>query len=222
MKYVWIEGQRDDYPLQALCGLLGVSTSGYADWRACNGPAQWLSDDQLLALIRSIHAESKLAYGSPRITEELKGRGIPVSRERVRRLMQAHGIRARHKRRYKVTTDSKHTLPVAPNLLNRQFETAAPEQAWTTDITYIPTREGWLYLAVVMDLYTRMIVGWSMDSRMTRELTINALRMARFRRKPQPGLLHHSDRGSQYCSVDYQAWVAEYGMVASMSRRGNC
>lgn len=222
MKYAWIDGQRNDYPLQALCGLLGVSTSGYADWKACGGPKQWLSDDQLLTLIRSVHAESKQAYGSPRITEELKDRGIPVSRNRVRKLMQAHGIRARHKRCYKVTTDSKHTLPVAPNLLNRQFATAAPDRAWTADITYIPTREGWLYLAVVMDLYTRMIVGWSMDSRMTRELVMNALRMARFRRKPQPDLLHHSDRGSQYCSGDYQALLAEYGMVASMSRKGNC
>jgi putative transposase len=222
VKYAWIDGQRNDYPLQALCGLLGVSTSGHADWKACGGPTQWLSDDQLLTLIRSVHAESKQAYGSPRITEELKDRGIPVSRNRVRKLMQAHGIRARHKRCYKVTTDSKHTLPVAPNLLNRQFATAAPDQAWTTDITYIPTREGWLYLAVVMDLYTRMIVGWSMDSRMTRELVMNALRMARFRRKPQPDLLHHSDRGSQYCSGDYQALLAKYGMVASMSRKGNC
>lgn len=222
MKYAWIDGQRNDYPLQALCGLLGVSTSGYADWKACGGPKQWLSDDQLLTLIRSVHAESKQAYGSPRITEELKDRGIPVSRNRVRKLMQAHGIRAWHKRCYKVTTDSKHTLPVAPNLLNRQFATAAPDRAWTADITYIPTREGWLYLAVVMDLYTRMIVGWSMDSRMTRALVMNALRMARFRRKPQPDLLHHSDRGSQYCSGDYQALLAEYGMVASMSRKGNC
>ena len=142
MKYAWIDSQRHEYPLQALCGLLGVSTSGYADWEAGGGPTQWLSDGQLLMLIRSIHAESKQAYGSPRVTAELKGRGIPVSRERVRRLMQAHGIRARHKRRYKVTTDSKHTLPVAPNLLNRQFETAAPEQAWTADIS-APCRRGW-------------------------------------------------------------------------------
>ena len=222
MKYAWIAGQRDAYPLQALCELLGVSTSGYADWSACGGPTHWLSDEQLLALIRSVHAEFKQAYGSPRITDELKGRGIPVSRERVRRLMAANGIRARHKRRYKVTTDSKHALPVAPNLLERQFTTIAPDRVWTADITYIPTREGWLYLAVVMDLYTRMIVGWSMDKMMTRELVMNALRMARFRRKPKPGLLHHSDRGSQYCSGDYQALLAEYGMVASMSRKGNC
>lgn len=222
MKYAWIDGQRDSYPLQAMCELLEVSTSGYADWKKCGGPTHWPSDEQLLALIRSVHAQYRQAYGSPRITEELKSRGIPVSRDRVRRLMKANGIRARHKRRYKATTDSKHALPVAPNLLDRQFRTNAPDQVWTADLTYIPTREGWLYLAVVMDLYTRMIVGWIMDSRMTRELVMNALRMARFRRKPMPGLLHHSDRGSQYCSGDYRALLEEYGMVASMSRKGNC
>ena len=222
MKHAWIDGQRDSYPLQAMCELLDVSTSGYADWKKCGGPAHWPSNEQLLALIRSMHGEYRQAYGSPRITEELKSRGIPVSRDRVRRLMKANGIRARHKRRYKATTDSKHTLPVAPNLLNRQFETSAPDQVWTTDITYIPTREGWLYLAVVMDLYTRMIVGWTMDSRMTRELVMNALRVACFRRKPAPGVLHHSDRGSQYCSGDYRALLGEYGMIASMSRKGNC
>jgi putative transposase len=205
-----------------MCELLSVSTSGYADWKKCGGPTQWLSDQQLLTLIRAVHQEYRQAYGSPRVTEELKSRGIPVSRERVRKLMKAHGIRAKHKRRYKATTDSKHSLPVAPNRLDRQFKVGKPDQAWTADITYIPTREGWLYLAVVMDLYSRMIVGWAMDGRMTRELVLNALRMARFRRKPTPGLLHHSDRGSQYCSYDYQDLLAEYGMVASMSRKGNC
>lgn len=222
MKYAWIDGQRDSYPLQSLCEQLGVSTSGYADWKDCGGPTHWLSDEQLLTLIRAVHAQYKHAYGSPRMTAELKSRGIPVSRDRVRRLMKANGIRARHKRRYKATTDSRHTLPIAPNLLDRQFKTCAPDQVWAADITYIPTREGWLYLAVVMDLYTRMIVGWSMDGRMTRELVMNALRMARFRRKPAPGVLHHSDRGSQYCSHDYQALLTEYGMITSMSRKGNC
>jgi putative transposase len=222
VRYAWIDAQRDSYPLQALCEMLGVSTSGYADWKKSGGPTHWLSDEQLLALIRSVHAQYRQAYGSPRITEELKSRGIPASLERVKRLMRENGIRAKHKRRYKATTDSKHALPVAPNLLDRKFETSAPDQVWTADITYIPTREGWLYLAVVMDLYTRMIVGWSMDGRMTRELVMNALRMARFRRKPAPGVLHHSDRGSQYCSHDYQALLVEYGMICSMSRKGNC
>ncbi|MEN3033131.1 IS3 family transposase [Chromobacterium amazonense] len=222
VKYAWIDRVRDAYPLQSLCRLLSVSTSGFANWKGCGGPALWLSNAQVLALIRSIHAEFNGAYGSPRIYQELKSRGFPVSKARIHRLMTLHGIRARHKRRYKATTNSKHALPVAPNLLNRQFDVAAPDQVWTTDITYIPTREGWLYLAVVMDLYSRVIVGWAMDGRMTRELVMDALRMARFRRKPAPGLLHHSDRGSQYCSHDYQALLAEYGMRASMSRKGNC
>ena len=222
MKYAWIRDQRQDYPLASLCRLLDVSTSGYADWLASGGPSQWLSDAQLLALVRSTFAEFDGAYGAPRIYRELRANKHPVSKERIRRLMKQAGLKARHKRRYKVTTDSKHNLPVAPNLLNRQFAVDKPDQVWTTDITYIPTQEGWLYLAVVMDLYSRAIIGWAMDSRMTRELTISALRMAWFRRHPQPGVLHHSDRGSQYCSHDYQQLLRSYGMSASMSRKGNC
>lgn len=222
MKYAWIDEQRDSYPLQALCEMLSVSTSGFAEWKRGSEPRYWLSDAQLLAVIGAIHQEYRQAYGSPRITQELKLRGIPTSLARVKRLMKVHGLRAKHKRRYKVTTDSKHTLPVVSNHLNRQFQTQRPDEVWLADITYIPTREGWLYLAVVMDLYTRMIVGWSMDSRMTRELTLNALRMARFKRKPKSSVLHHSDRGSQYCSHDYQALLKEYGMQMSMSRKGNC
>ena len=222
MKYAWIRTHERAYPRSAMCRLLAVSESGYASWRNGSRATKRLTTAQLLALIRSVHAEFQGAYGAPRMTEEIKARGLPVSKERVRKLMQAHGIRARHKRRYKATTDSKHTLPVAENILNRQFQATAPDQTWATDITYSPTQEGWLYLAVVMDLYSRMIVGWSMDSRMTRELVLNALRMARFKRKPAAGLIHHSDRGSQYCSHDYQALLAELKMVPSMSRKGNC
>lgn len=222
MKYAWIETQRDAYALQALCDTLGVSPSGFDAWRRGGERQKRLSDTQLLTLIRAVHAETKGAYGSPRVYQELKDRGIPVSRERVARLMRKNDIRARHKRRYKATTDSRHDLPVAANVLERDFEPAHPDQTWTADITYIPTNEGWLYLAVVMDLYTRMIIGWSMDARMTRELAVNALRMAYFRRKPTPGVLHHSDRGSQYCSHAYQALLHEYGMRVSMSRKGNC
>jgi putative transposase len=222
VKYAWIEKQRDSYPLEALCEGLGVSSSGFATWRRGTRRQKRLTDAQLLTLIRAVHAESKGAYGSPRVWRELKDRDIPVSRERVARLMRAHDIRARHKRRYKATTDSKHDLPVAPNLLDRNFSPACPDQAWTADITYIPTAEGWLYLAVVMDLYTRMIVGWSMGSRMTRDLVIDALRMAYFRRRPKAGVMHHSDRGSQYASGDYQKVLKGYGMIVSMSRKGNC
>jgi putative transposase len=222
VKYAWIEEQRGPYTLEALCTALGVSASGFADWKRGGGRHKRLSDAQLLTLIRAVHGQSKGAYGSPRVWRELKHQGVPVSRERVARLMRDNAIRAKHKRRYKATTDSKHDLPIAPNLLDRQFSPERPDQVWTADITYIPTAEGWLYLAVVMDLYTRMIVGWSMGARMTRELVIDALRMAYFRRRPKRGLMHHSDRGSQYASQDYQALLDAYGMIVSMSRKANC
>jgi putative transposase len=222
VRYAWIEGQRGSFALEAMCKVLGVSPSGFACWKRGGSCSKRLSDAQLLTLIRTIHAENKAAYGSPRIWREIKARGLPVGRERVARLMKEHDIRAKHKRRYKATTDSKHALPVAANVLDQRFDTSRPDQTWTADITFIPTGEGWLYLAVVMDLYTRMIVGWSMDARMTRELVISALRMAYFRRRPAAGLVHHSDRGSQYCSHDYQELLEQYGMLASMSRKGNC
>lgn len=176
----------------------------------------------MLALIRAVHAELKGAYGSPRITKELRDRGFPASKTRVDRLMQESGIRARHKRRYKATTDSKHNLPVAPNLLERNFTPEAPNQVWTADLTYIWTDEGWLYLAVVIDLFNREVVGWSMKPRMTADIVIDALTMAWFRKKPAPGLIHHSDRGSQYASGAFQARLKKYGMICSMSRKGNC
>ena len=176
----------------------------------------------MLALIRAIHAELKGAYGSPRMVRELRGRGFPASKERVERLMRENGIRARHKRRYKATTDSKHALPVAPNLLDRNFTPAAPNQVWTADMTYLWTDEGWLYLAIVLDLFNREVVGWSIKPRMTADIVTDALTMAWFRRKPAPGLIHHSDRGSQYASHAFQAKLAEYGMICSMSRKGNC
>ena len=222
MRYAFIERHGDSYPLQMLCTALQVSDSGFTSWQQSDGPKQWLRDSELLKRIREIHEETRAAYGSPRIYQELKGLGIPVSKGRVERLMRENGLRGRHKRRFKATTDSKHSLPVAPNRLEQNFETERPDQAWTADITYVATAEGWLYLAIVLDLYTRQIVGWAMRERMTKELVIDALRMARFRRRPRPGLIHHSDRGSQYCSHDFQKQLAEYGMLASMSRKGNC
>lgn len=176
----------------------------------------------MLALIRAIHAELKGAYGSPRMTRELRDRGFPASKQRVERLMRENGIKARHKRRYKATTNSKHNLPVAKNLLARDFTPTAPNKVWTADMTYIWTDEGWLYLAVVIDLFNREVVGWSIKPRMTTDIVMDALTMAWFRRKPAPGLMHHSDRGSQYASHAFQARLQEYGMVCSMSRKGNC
>ena len=222
MKYAFIERECDSYPLAALCAVLEVSDSGFFSWRQSRGPTKWLSDRELLRHIRLIHAETRAAYGSPRIHAELKDRGVPCSKARVERLMRENGIRARHKRRFKATTDSNHSLPVAPNLLQQDFTTERPDQVWTADITYVGTGEGWLYLAVVLDLYTRRIVGWSMRERMTRDLVLDALRMAWFRRKPTAGVIHHSDRGSQYCSHEFQAQLKAYGMTPSMSRKGNC
>ena len=223
MKYAWIDGQRKAYGLEELCRMLDVSVSGYRSWRRGGKPERKrLTDAQMLALIQAIHAEFKGAYGSPRMVKELRLRGYPASKGRVERLMQENGIKAKHKRRFKVTTDSKHNLPVAPNRLARNFTPDGPNMAWTSDITYLWTDEGWLYLAIVIDLFNREVVGWSLKPRMTADIVTDALTMAWFRRKPAAGLLHHSDRGSQYASHVFQAKLAEYGMICSMSRKGDC
>lgn len=226
MKYAFIERQGQAYPTQALCRALGVSPSGYASWKAAaraERPAgKRLSDAQLLAHIRAIHARTRAAYGSPRIFAELKDAGYALSKDRVERLMRAHGIRARHKRRFKATTDSSHGWPVAPNVLDRHFRPSVPNAAWVADITYIGTGEGWLYLAVVLDLFDRAVVGWSIKPRMGAEIVVDALSMAWFRRRPPPGLVHHSDRGSQYASALFQSKLRALGMTCSMSRKGNC
>ena len=223
MKYAWIDTQRKQFPLPAMCETLAVSASGYRAWKRGGSPnRKRLTEEQLLALIQAIHKALKGAYGSPRMVRELRARGFPASKPRVERLMREHGIRARHKRRYKATTDSKHRLPVAPNLLDRNFAPQAPNQSWSADITYIWTDEGWLYLAVVLDLFNREVVGWSIKPRMMADIVTDALTMAWFRRKPAPGLIHHSDRGSQYASHAFQSKLTEYGMLCSMSRKGNC
>jgi putative transposase len=223
VKYAWIDRHVKQYPLVVLCDVLDVSISGYRAWKRGGRPGrQRLTDDQLLALIRAIHKQFKGAYGSPRMVDEIRGRGFKASKERVERLMRENGIRARHKRRYKATTDSRHGWPVAENLLDRNFVPAAPNQAWSADMTYIWTDEGWLYLAVVLDLFNREVIGWSIKPRMTADIVMDALTMAWFRRKPAPGVIHHSDRGSQYASQAFQASLAEYGMICSMSRKGNC
>jgi putative transposase len=181
-----------------------------------------IGNEALLAHIRAVHAEVKGEYGWPRIWKELLARGIRVGKQRVQRLMKLHGIKARGKRKFVVTTDSKHGLPVAENLLARNFTPEAPDRVWSSDITYIATDEGWLYLAVVIDLFSRMVVGWSMQPHMQASLVTDALRMAWFRRHPPPGLILHSDRGSQYCGHLFQAALASYGMRSSMSRKGDC
>ena len=223
MKYAWIEKQRRSFPLPVLCDALSVSPSGFRAWQA-GGTAdrKRLTDAQALVLIRTLHQEVRQAYGARRIHAELRGRGYRIGLPRIERLMRENGIRARHKRRYKATTDSRHSLPVAANVLDRRFAPDAPNRVWTGDITYIATAEGWLYLAVVIDLFNREVIGWSIKPRMTTDLVLDALSMAWFRRRPEPGVLFHSDRGSQYASHAYQACLAKYGMRGSMSRKGNC
>lgn len=218
-----MDAHRHEFELDEMGAVLEVSLSGYRAWARGGRPERKrLTDAQLLMLIRAIHAQFKGAYGSPRMVEELRSRGMAASKARVERLMRENGIRARHKRRYKATTDSRHALPVADNLLNRRFNPAAPNQVWTSDLTYLWTDEGWLYLAVVIDLFNREVIGWSIKPRMTADLVTDALRMAWFRRRPANGVLHHSDRGSQYASHAFQRELAGYGMTCSMSRKGNC
>lgn len=225
MKYAFVHNNRQ-WPISLKCELLGVSPSGYHAYSQrlrLNRPTRHsMSNDALMSNIKVIHREVKNEYGWPRMHKELLLRGVRVGKERVRKLMQQHGIRARHKRKWIATTDSKHGLPIAPNLLQRDFSPNQPNQVWTTDITYIHTKEGWQYLAVFLDLFSRQIVGWSMQAHMKAEMVTDALRMAYFKRRPNPGLIIHSDRGSQYCSLMFQDTLKAYGMRSSMSRKGDC
>ena len=227
VKYAFIQRHRRVWPISVQCRVLEVSVAGYHAHfvrRASGAQRRHLSDDALLVHIKAIHAETRGGYGWPRTWKELLARGIRVGKERVQKLMQRHGIRARGKKRFKVTTDSNHNLPIAPNLLNREFNVDQPDKVWAGDITYIATDEGWLFLAVVIDLFSRQVVGWSLREDMGRDIVIDALRMAWFKRHPDKhaGLVFHSDRRSQYASEDFRGVLTEYGIRASMSRRGNC
>lgn len=219
-RFIW--RARREYPVSLLCRVLGVSRSGYYAW--CRRPVsrRAQANRRLLVAIRVAHAASRGTYGSPRIHAELCAQGEPCGRHRVARLMRQHGIRAKQARRFRVTTDSAHGRPVAPNLLARRFDAPGINRRWVTDLTYIPTHEGWLYVAVVLDLYSRRVVGWAMQPRMSQELVLAALRMAVEQRRPPEGLVHHSDQGGQYAGPAYQAWLARHGIRPSMSRRGDC
>jgi transposase InsO family protein len=228
MKYAFIERNKLVWPISVQCRVLVVSVSGYHEHlsrREDIAQRRHLSDQALLVHIRAVYAENRGAYGWPRIWRELRARGIRVGKQRVQRLMQKHGIQARGKRRFRVlTSDSKHSLPIAPNVLDRKFNVAGTNRVWVGDLTYIPTAEGWLFLAVVIDLFSRKVVGWSMRPDMQRELVVDALDMAWFGRNPgrQTGLIFHSDRGSQYASDEFSQLLNRHGIVASMSRKGNC
>lgn len=223
MRFQFIKAHQTTFSVSLMCQVLKVSRSGYYAWRQRQPSAREMANRELGQAIEKAFMESGQTYGSPRIVAELKATGIPCSRYRVARLMHQNGWKAKQKRgKWVKTTDSSHDLPIAPNLLNREFDVASPNEKWVADISYISTGEGWLYLATVMDLFSRRIVGWSMQADMTTSLVINALQMAIQTRRPKIGLLHHSDRGSQYCSHLYQEQLALHKMQGSMSRKGNC
>ena len=222
MRFRLIDQAKAQFPVQRLCKVLGVSASGYFAWRNRDASARQREDMVLLAHIRSAFAQSNGTYGSPRMTRELQDEGFAIGRRRTARLMRENNLKARRKRRFKRTTDSHHTWPVAPNIIDQDFAATAPDQKWGADISYVWTREGWLYLAVVIDLFARRVVGWAVSDRLHRRLALEALDMALVMRRPAEGLIHHSDRGSQYCSIDYQARLHRHGIRISMSGKGNC
>jgi len=223
MRFRFIEDRRVEYPVRIMCDVLEVSRAGYYAWRSRPESTRSAENRELLADIQQIHSDNRGRYGSPRVHVELKAQGHNASRGRVERLMHRHGIRAVMARPRRVrTTDSRHDHPIAPNLIERDFVAAAPNQTWLADITYIDTDQGWLYLAAVMDLYSRKIVGWAMQDHMRAELPLTALRMAISAQRPDAGLIHHSDRGVQYASSDYRSSVKSAGFRASMSRKADC
>ncbi len=222
MRFAFIRRHACEHPVAWMCQVLGVSLSGYYAWLHRPESQRRRDDRRLLLEIRSIHRQSRRRYGSPRVYRELRGRGIACGRHRVARLMRQDGLEGSFRRRFRVTTDSRHRWPVAANHLARRFSVSRPDRVWAGDITYIRTREGWLYLAVLLDLCSRRIVGWAMSPRLTRRLPQAALEMAVGRRRPQTPIVHHSDRGSQYASADYRRALSEEGFVVSMSRRGDC
>ena len=222
MKFAFIAAEKASAPVAVLCKVLDVSRSGFYAWDERGRSTRASEDAKLTVHVLAAFNTGRGAYGSPRVHDELKAAGIAVSRKRVARIMRDLGLEGRRKRRFKATTDSKHTMPVAENILDRKFEVDAPDVAWVTDITYVWTAEGWLYLAAILDLFSRRVVGLAMSERIDRALVLEALRNAVGRRLPNAGLMHHSDRGSQYASGDYQAALDELGVVCSMSRKGNC
>jgi transposase InsO family protein len=222
MKFMFINEHRSGFRVKKMCRILGVSRSRYYAWRRrSKGPRQ-LENERLLERIKEAYKIGRRTYGSPRITKELKENGIHCGKNRVARLMRLHGIFAKTKRRFKVTTHIYHNLPVAENLLNRGFEMDKPNKVWLSDITYIWTQEGWLYLSAIMDLYNRQVIGWSMDERLTQELVLRALNQALGRRKPDPGVVFHSDRGSQYAGHAFRSILKQHYFSQSMSATGNC
>ena len=224
MKFAWVHGHRGEFEVEVMCRALGVSRSGFHAWKGRPAGRRSRRRQELVGQIRRVHARALGVYGSPRVAAELKESGVSVCENTVAKYMRQERIAAKTHRRFRAprTTDSDHGQPVADNLLRREFASEAPDTRWCGDITYVPTAEGWLYLAVVLDLCSRKVVGWAMADHLRAQLCLDALAMAVDRRRPGPGLLHHSDRGVQYASAAYRSFQARHGMTASMSRRGDC
>lgn len=222
MKYTFIHEHRSSFRVEKMCRVCDVSRSGYYAWRQREKSRRQDENEQLVGKIKNIHAVNRKVYGSPRITEELRAQGVCCGKNRVARPMRLNGIKAKTVKRYRVTTNSAHRLPVAPNLVNRRFAADECNKLWVSDISYIATREGWLYLAVIIDVFSRTVVGWSMSERLHDTLTVSAFRQALFRRKPGSDLIFHSDRGSQYASDRFTMVLRSHGIIQSMSGKGNC
>jgi len=220
--YELVQSEKAHFPVGVLCAAVGVSRSAFYGWCRGTPSERALANERILAEIRAIHSEHEARYGSPRVLAELRDRGVEVGKHRVARLMRENGLRARPRRRFKRTTDSGHKLPVAPNLLERRFTASAPNEAWVGDITYIWTAEGWSYLAVLLDLYSRRVVGWALRKSLSRDLAVSALKHALTQRRPPPGLVHHTDRGCQYASGEYRQLLERHRAACSMSAAGDC
>jgi transposase InsO family protein len=222
MKYWFMDQHRSTHGVQKMCLVIGASRSGYYRWKKQPQSKRQKDNEKILMEIRESHKHSRRTYGSPRITKDLQAQGTQCSKNRVARLMKIHGIVGKATKKYKVTTNSKHTLPVAENLLKQNFEAAKPNTVWISDITYVPTLEGWLYLVVILDLFSRQVVGWAMSDRQTSGFVVKALSQAIGRRHPASRCIFHSDRGIQYASTDFRDVLRAYGFIQSMSRKGNC
>jgi putative transposase len=222
VKYAWVEAHRGQFAITRMCRLLSVSRTGYCQWRGRAPSQRSIANTVLDVQVAAIHAQSRRSYGRERIVRQLHTQGLKSGHERVRKSLLRQKLRPVYRRPYRVTTDSKHDEPIAANILNRRFAGWRMNRAWVGDVTYIATAEGWLYLAVIVDLASRRVVGWAMSERIKADLVCQALRMAYWRRKPAVGLIMHTDRGSQYASRSHQKLIKDYGMVQSMSRKANC
>ena len=222
MKFAFIAAREVAFPVSTMCRVLGVTKSGFYAWRKRPKPERVRRDAQLAATVAAVHQRSRRTYGSPRVHRELKARGVRVGKKRVERLMRENGLQGRRKRRSKRTTDSRHGGPIAPNLLARKFRVSEPNRVWVPDVTAIATDEGWLYLAPMLDLHSRRVLAWAASEHNDTALALEVLRSAIRARRPPPGLLHHSDRGSPYASDDYRAELRTCGARQSMSRKGDC